>query len=457
MMSFKSVVFFILTVVFLLLQACQNPSTEKNPLVEKALQKVFSEPITLWGLHATSTMMPHKENAIEHVFSENDKRWTSMKGAGPGEGFGFNFDEKTYVKTIEIKQSKEAEFAQIKQIRIFINGAFEGLTFNTNEAIVLDQELSSIYFQVDSTSHLSYLPKGENKNIKGIVFDSTKRLGIDYLEFKGKEDKSLNLLAPRRVVGKAIASSTLEPASDYSVANIFDGQIETVWCEGEKGLGIGETINLIFEVPVRVTALKLWNGNQSSEESFKANARIGKYVFGTEKIYPNHCNLESIQGGQTCKLMTSHMGEVFGFRIKSAVKGESRADSGISEMLFYDGYEPFVMETGIKEGLKRKRIEAVQGTPMESLLDKNVMNQLKVGPAFKQVSLVLRSEGTFCYKENEAESKGTWEVTGTNQKGMKVKLLGRTFAKLKTNKFEELLSIYENKAVGSKKIRLLVW
>ncbi len=69
---------------------------------------------------------------------------------------------------------------------------------------------------------------------------------------------------PRVRVADAKASSVLPEDADgnYEPANMWDGVVDSMWCEGEKdGDGTGSWVELDFGRPVRIGAMELVNGN----------------------------------------------------------------------------------------------------------------------------------------------------------------------------------------------------
>jgi hypothetical protein len=70
----------------------------------------------------------------------------------------------------------------------------------------------------------------------------------------------------------ARASSTL-PSKDgrYSVANLFDGRLDTAWVEGADSMGVGEWLEIEFDEPVELDGFLLAPGYGKSEKTFLEN------------------------------------------------------------------------------------------------------------------------------------------------------------------------------------------
>ncbi|HEQ71620.1 MAG TPA: hypothetical protein ENN69_03945 [Spirochaetia bacterium] len=77
-----------------------------------------------------------------------------------------------------------------------------------------------------------------------------------------------------------IASSTLFEGDDpetfntekYGIQRAFDGDVRTVWAEGEEGPGIG--VEISFALPRTASRLTIVNGYAASPTLFRANNRV---------------------------------------------------------------------------------------------------------------------------------------------------------------------------------------
>ncbi|KAF6579194.1 discoidin domain-containing protein [Paenibacillus sp. EKM212P] len=75
---------------------------------------------------------------------------------------------------------------------------------------------------------------------------------------------------------KIIASSTLpdQAGNSYAARNIMDGDASTAWCEGVKGNGIGEWIEIDFGSMQELKGFELINGLAKSSNAFQVNNRV---------------------------------------------------------------------------------------------------------------------------------------------------------------------------------------
>lgn len=82
---------------------------------------------------------------------------------------------------------------------------------------------------------------------------------------------------PKMVNAEVTATSTLAPATAYTVLNLFDSRLEFAWsADGKTTNGVGEQIKISFAEPQTLAGLMVWNGYQRSQTHYLANARPAK-------------------------------------------------------------------------------------------------------------------------------------------------------------------------------------
>ncbi len=74
------------------------------------------------------------------------------------------------------------------------------------------------------------------------------------------------------------ASSVRKPDAGnfYDAAKAFDGKMETAWCEGVKGAGIGESLRFNFSREVQLNAVTINGGYFKSREAWQKNNRLSQ-------------------------------------------------------------------------------------------------------------------------------------------------------------------------------------
>lgn len=125
----------------------------------------------------------------------------------------------------------------------------------------------------------------------------------------------------------ADADATYEP---WSVA---DGQLDTAWCEGDKGDGVGQWLELRFAAPTAVSTLRLHNGLAADAER---NAGTGQ---------PTSLRL-AFDGGAEATVVVApgpqvqevsfpaHTTQAVRVTVASAAAGSQYADVCVSELAF---------------------------------------------------------------------------------------------------------------------------
>jgi hypothetical protein len=82
-------------------------------------------------------------------------------------------------------------------------------------------------------------------------------------------------------IGKAVVSASSQLISsegkelEYDPMNLFDGKLQTCWCEGKTNDdGIGEFATIKFDDFITITKISIVNGFTSSEQTYKNNNRV---------------------------------------------------------------------------------------------------------------------------------------------------------------------------------------
>ena len=105
-------------------------------------------------------------------------------------------------------------------------------------------------------------------------FISKKFLGTqeDLNRRMGKQTTAPNIPAGA-VVNAYHSSADQEGSYVHSGRLAVDGNTNTCWSEGVKGLGIGQNIEIHFNGKYRVNGMNIWIGHQKSQQLFYQNAR----------------------------------------------------------------------------------------------------------------------------------------------------------------------------------------
>jgi hypothetical protein len=131
------------------------------------------------------------------------------------------------------------------------------------------------------------------------------------------------------------ASSTLPEDNDgsYYPANLQDNLKDTPWCEGSKGLGVGETLTYTFDSAKEISKVDVVNGNGTDFKLFMAYGSVKtlKLTFDNGKsqnlvlkpsLMPQTLNIEPV----TAKSVTVELVDV--------KEGKTVQDTCLSEVRF---------------------------------------------------------------------------------------------------------------------------
>ncbi|MFK8006332.1 MAG: hypothetical protein AB8H03_08180 [Saprospiraceae bacterium] len=443
---------FALLVFMLFLTACEDPASNNNPPTNpttsdpvevetpsnptETISDDGRRPLYLQGVSATSN-----NHDVDYIFDEKDNlNWKSKQGAASDEGIMLHFQNKVFIKKIEIESAQGSGIATVNDVILYGDEVPCGKG-KMGESINLGDTYSSLFIRFGKTDNTTEV-KVEDEAKEGVVrkFSKSHSIAIQSIKMWDEDGKEYRLIAPRKVDGRIVTSSTLQSTSKYSSTNLFDNQKASAWVEGVDGNGINE--QLTFEVfqGVNIDAIQIWNGYQRSPSVYKTNARLKGFSLGEVGGKSYEYTLRDDDAGQKIDLQVP-LKNNFELKINSAYDGSKYQDLGISEILLFEDGKPLQLK--LKLNLLEHPIDLkTKGTNLEPLLDTRIANEMEYGPSgfYADRSIILRSDGTFSmylverlYAETEggdAESfesmaNGTWEIQSANSSKSIIKLNGK--------------------------------
>lgn len=154
----------------------------------------------------------------------------------------------------------------------------------------------------------------------------------------GSGDTTLTT-APLSVIRplSASASSSLSPTNtnNFRPQNLLDDDLHTVWSEGAKGPGLGESVRFDFAQPTRLARIEIANGNQKTKVTFTADPRVRtiklEYSSGATQFVELR-DTEDLQYLNTLQTST----EWIRLTIVSVYPNYTTPDTSLSEVRFYE-------------------------------------------------------------------------------------------------------------------------
>jgi hypothetical protein len=147
-------------------------------------------------------------------------------------------------------------------------------------------------------------------------------------------------LAAPPSVGYAQAADYLEKDAHperYHPINVLDGRDASVWCAAP---GSASTLTIGFKGVATVDEVRLYTGNGSEREAFKAFARAKKLTLEGKDSAKNF-TVEDKRGLQTVPLNPPVSGAWFTLDVKSTFPGsDSDAPVCLTDIVFYFGGKP---------------------------------------------------------------------------------------------------------------------
>jgi hypothetical protein len=409
-----------------------NGASNNNSIVADKRPAIYLD-----GIYATSSAANQRITNL--LDSDLTNTWSTQAGAGPDEGLMLLFSDRDNVKANQIEITSASGVANVQ---VYVNGHVDAQG-KSGEKIVLtslkeNEALHSVYLRFMSDGQeTTNERKEENKTIKTSAFPAAASIALKQINLYNAQGDALNIVAPKAIKGTFVSSSTLAPESAYSGANLFDARKEFVWVEGNKTtLGEGETMTFSFETPVNISALQIWNGYQRSDSHYASNARLKNFDFGATGGLGKTYTLADRKAGQKIDLAAAEQGNSFTLKIKDGYKGTKFNDLAISDILFFDGAQPFVLTSDLPEKYATELRKKATATPLESMLNRRIKNTIESPGVKIEQSIIFRSDGTFVLyvSENydgaanaETIADGNWEIVDANQKTAKVKVFGKWY------------------------------
>jgi hypothetical protein len=477
-----------LVAIMLLLAACSKSkqsgesvsASDSTKVSEQANEGLSQIDLPLKGIYATSTKTPQNSFSYYNLFDgDPNSYWATMPGAGPDEGIMLYFDKPVAIDMLEITQPKTDTNSQITDFAIYSNGQkVEQRGYKDNRVGVYADNIYSLFIRLDK---LKDIVESTHESMSSTSFPNNKNAAISELKIFLKGGGKANILMPKQVKGSITASSTLSPDLSYSVRNLFDSRSEFAWAEGDKGNGIGQSLNVQFQDEQTITGLEIMNGYQRSDKHFSANTRVKSLILSDEHGTQTEGKLTDSQGEQMVLLATPLKGKNIKIQIKDVYPGTAYKDMVISEIKFKNNDAEFVIEDNTTESLKSELIKKTKGTILEKVLDHRIGNELKEMDGYIS-SLILRSDYTFVYynkgwsedgqgpQTDETVADGSWEIKELSNDKAAIRIFGKLTKQSKTQDFytgetssddlqifQDVLTINENGIQPAKFLSALVF
>lgn len=410
---------YVLGCLLLLAAACRNPS---EPVPTTSVEDVTASEksksdLLLQGCYATSTQ-PGKDVAA--LFDDRaDTYWESRAGAGPDEGIMLLLHKPSILSAIQLEVGPGSFEPAGAQIRIYVDG-------NALPPTAPDQKIELPRQPIDSI-YIRFLSTGKEKTTDLVIndaktevttFPKNASIRIDGIRVWDDRQQEVHLITSQQAPGKIVASSTLTPVTAFGPGHLFDSRVDQAWVEGNDATsGENEMLTFQFEQNVRITALQIRNGYQSSDEHFSNNARMRDFSFGAPAGSMNTYTLRDTKAGQKIELSAAVEGKVFQMAVKSTYPGKRYKDLTISEMLFWNDGLSFVLKPYTEQPPAPQHGQL----PLDAVLDRRIFNRIDAAYPVVQ-SLILRSDGSFSiYRFSEElndrmEAEGNWELRTANAK-----------------------------------------
>jgi hypothetical protein len=429
----------VLFAALLALAACGGdaPKTDNSPSSTSPAPATSADArpiIWLEGIYATSSSPAHE---VYDLFDDDPGTgWQTQTGSGPDEGIMLYFTNALALQSVQVVLEDGSFQSEKAFVQTYVNGSLSG-GGKPGEPLALGKKLvKSLYIRFVKTG-LEQIAKRDKEGAAVEIesFPSNAYIGVKELNVLNDKGERLRLVPPKREHGSQSASSILEPHLAYSPANLFDARKEFVWVEGNKtSAGEGETLTFRFGEPVKITAIQIWNGYQRSDDHFTANARVRDFEFGVKGGPVTTYTLRDTKAGQKIELSAAAEGQDFELKIKSIYPGKKYKDLAISDLVFFDGERPFIMDSKLAEQNQAALRNRTGSSPLTKIFNQRICNSVEEAGVVTHQSLILRSDGTFVFYSNDTMPDGTvsqtladgnWEMVSADVANFVIKVFGR--------------------------------
>lgn len=393
---------------------------------------ISQKKVPLKGLYATSTAIPHKEHNASNLF-DNDLTtyWSTMTGAGPGEGIMVYFFEPQDVSYLKVSMANDENIIPTERITYYVNGANpKTVSLDYGSLIQISStNVLSLYLKLDN---LARTKKKYFDGVKVLTFEDVS-LGFSKIEFFNSEKEKLELIPPTILKAKVTASSTLEPKLSYGVQNLFDGRNDFGWVEGVDGNGINESITIDLNQTQTITGIKIANGFQRSAKHFSGNARVKKMTVSNENGNSVEIFIKDNMNEQSIPFSTPLKGKTLKFVITQAYHGTKYEDLVISELKLISNKQEISINPQMMEKIKKDALAKIKGTVLENKVDRQIYNSMEEIDGYTR-SIILRSDHTFVAysntwdsndNSNEIVAEGNWQIKDLTTNGARVRVFGK--------------------------------
>jgi hypothetical protein len=137
----------------------------------------------------------------------------------------------------------------------------------------------------------------------------------------------------------SVTASGTKPTDDngkYDPKHASDGKQATFWVEGGEGSGLGSWVQLNFEGPTNVTALRVWNGSWYSYDFWERHSRTKEVELEFSDGTKEKMELKDEKVMADLVLSKTVTADWVKVKIKSVYSGNTFNDTGISEIQVLD-------------------------------------------------------------------------------------------------------------------------
>ncbi len=420
----------------------QNPDNSTGELDTDVYEhppelSVITQPtLTLLSFHSSSNLPDHE---VESLFDDDpETHWQTALNTGPNECISFSIiGEGAWIQQLTLEPLIADQTIPFDEVSLYINNQLfaEGERFTLQIDTLVKRV--DICFKVFKPLIFNKFEL-EKEAISFGFFPEEANIGLKSLQLFNAEGQAFKVSTPKKIKGRIAPSSNLNPLAMYHAGRLFDGRPHHAWIEGSEGSGSGDSILFQLDTTTCISKIAVWNGLQSTEEQFFANARIKTFHF---KPFKDTSTVvfqlpDLFQPSEIYLRKDSAINWLL--QIIDIYPGNNTRDLAISELLFFDcDNAPFIIESGLTEQFQNEILSQAEGTILEDILGKYIFNEIRSteDDSYVQKSITLHPDGVFTtmYQKNDENqvlqpgfiAQGYWNILEVNNQLARLRLSAR--------------------------------
>lgn len=238
------------------------------------------------------------------------------------------------------------------------------------------------------------------------------------LYFYGQDRFIQTAQYPLPLPGRVLASSVEEPATRYHPTFLFDGRDDFGWGTDHGQDGAGESVALSLDAPLKVSRLKIWNGQQGADSAFRLHPRVRTLLLSTGTDTPQRLELPDRSGPVVIDLPKALTSATFQLMVESVYPGQGSDVLVISELQLGDADRWYSLAPDREAQLNSFVRAKTQGTALGDVLGRPLCGAPTLPIAaghtwtYQSQCMSFGTDGSFYFQDSRPGHSPSWGQGG---------------------------------------------